>query len=85
MSFSLAVIYPLACFCKTNQIFHSSHYQHFTAIMSTDASKDINRVAGGLKAAIHNPNVSAEAKAEAQTKLNALGVEEDRTDRKSVV
>lgn len=48
-----------------------------------DASKDINRVAGGLKAAIHNPNVSAEAKAEAQTKLNALGVEEDRTATES--
>jgi hypothetical protein len=41
-------------------------------IMSSNNGKDINRVAGGLKAAINNPNVSEEAKIEAQNKLDNI-------------
>ena len=33
-----------------------------------------NRVAAGLKAAIHNPNVSAEAKERAQERLDDMGL-----------
>jgi hypothetical protein len=35
-------------------------------------AKDTTRVAAGLKAAIHNPNISAEAKQQAAEKLQNL-------------
>ncbi|SCZ94153.1 BZ3500_MvSof-1268-A1-R1_Chr12-2g03721 [Microbotryum saponariae] len=38
-----------------------------------DEQQHQHRVAGGLKAAIHNPNVSEEAKQSAQEKLEKLG------------
>lgn len=39
--------------------------------------KDINRVAGGLKATVKNPNVSDEAKASAQERLHEMGTSAD--------
>ena len=41
--------------------------------MSSPLVKE-NRVAAGLKAAIHNPNVSAEAKERAQERLDDMGL-----------
>ena len=38
--------------------------------------KDSNRVAGGLKAAIHNPNVSETAKAHAHERLDEMGYDD---------
>ncbi|SGY19966.1 BQ5605_C017g08410 [Microbotryum silenes-dioicae] len=38
-----------------------------------DEDQHQHRVAGGLKSAIHNPNVSEEAKQSAQEKLEKLG------------
>lgn len=40
-------------------------------------NKDINRVAGGLKAAIHNPNVSEAAKDHAQERLDQINQSEE--------
>ena len=44
--------------------------------MSSPLVKE-NRVAAGLKAAIHNPNVSAEAKERAQERLENMGVPDE--------
>jgi len=42
--------------------------------MSTHDAKNLDHVARGLKAAIHNPNVSPEAKAHAAKQLKEMGV-----------
>lgn len=41
--------------------------------MPLEHTKDTARVAAGLKAAIHNPNVSAEAKEHAKDRLKEMG------------
>ncbi|KAF8728301.1 hypothetical protein AX14_006805 [Amanita brunnescens Koide BX004] len=41
--------------------------------MSTEPGKDPNRVAAGLKAAVHNPRVSEEAKESATQRLHKMG------------
>ncbi|TFK67638.1 hypothetical protein BDN72DRAFT_960877 [Pluteus cervinus] len=41
--------------------------------MSSSAGKNPSNVAGGLKAAIHNPNVSEEAKESAKARLEEMG------------
>ncbi|KAI0040636.1 hypothetical protein FA95DRAFT_1647893 [Auriscalpium vulgare] len=45
--------------------------------------KDATRVAAGLKAAMHNPNVSAEAKADAEQRLEHMGAIEHQAQRGS--
>ncbi|KAF9222659.1 hypothetical protein BS17DRAFT_175596 [Gyrodon lividus] len=45
----------------------------------SEHSKDSARVAAGLKAAIHNPNVSQEAKGHAKEKLREMGQEVEAT------
>ncbi|KAG9220405.1 hypothetical protein CCMSSC00406_0006670 [Pleurotus cornucopiae] len=47
---------------------------HSTRSMDTD--KNPGNVAGGLKAAIHNPNVSEEAKSHAAERLHEMGVDD---------
>ncbi|KAI8975919.1 Conidiation protein 6-domain-containing protein [Trametes punicea] len=42
---------------------------------------DEKRVAAGLKAAVHNPNVSEEAKERAQERLESMGTSADETSR----
>jgi hypothetical protein len=41
----------------------------------------LNRVAGGYKAAIHNPNVSEEAKENAQQRLDEMGVSPESDEK----
>lgn len=48
--------------------------------LSPEHTKDTTRVAAGLKAAIHNPNVSAEAKEHAKEKLKEMGQDVESTD-----
>ncbi|PFH51997.1 hypothetical protein AMATHDRAFT_2486 [Amanita thiersii Skay4041] len=43
--------------------------------MSDTESKNPQRVAGGLKAAMHNPNTSDEAKQSAQERLQEMGAD----------
>lgn len=45
--------------------------------------KDSTRVAAGLKAAIHNPNVSDEAKERAAERLEGLGGEREHHESRS--
>ncbi|KAF9490681.1 hypothetical protein BDN71DRAFT_1454031 [Pleurotus eryngii] len=49
---------------------------------STDTDKNPSNVARGLKAAIHNPNVSEEAKSHAAERLREMGGE-DQSDTMS--
>ncbi len=41
-----------------------------------DTDKNPGNVAGGLKAAIHNPNVSEEAKSHAAERLREMGIDD---------
>lgn len=43
--------------------------------------KDQTRVAAGLKAAVHNPNVSEEAKEAATERLHEMGAGSDSTSK----
>ncbi|KAF8964729.1 hypothetical protein BDZ97DRAFT_1918695 [Flammula alnicola] len=43
-----------------------------------DTSKHLERVAAGLKATVHNPNVSGEAKHRALHRLEEMGVDVDK-------
>ncbi|KAF4597911.1 hypothetical protein EYR38_006303 [Pleurotus pulmonarius] len=43
---------------------------------SMDTDKNPGNVAGGLKAAIHNPNVSEEAKSHAAERLREMGIDD---------
>ncbi|KAK0511880.1 hypothetical protein JMJ35_005730 [Cladonia borealis] len=47
--------------------------QHSKEIVEQTEGKDPNAVAGGLKAAVNNPNVSEEAKINAEERLHELG------------
>ncbi|KIJ19005.1 hypothetical protein PAXINDRAFT_8363 [Paxillus involutus ATCC 200175] len=64
--------HPLSYSCTT---FTTSEF----TICLVQHSKDSSRVAAGLKAAIHNPNVSEEAKEHAKQKLRELSQEAGQT------